>query len=202
MIVAIVFATTIVVTSANEPKKDIFVSKQSLTEEVRKQVECLADNIFFEAAYEPIDGQIAVASVTFNRMKSGHFPSDVCSVVKERNTRVCQFSWYCQQREKSKSYNKEKLLTKFEQRVYNELYDLSIYLYLNKHTIEDKTGGALFYHADYVRPNWRHLNKTVKIGRHIFYNLGDKDAKYDAETELRTEGRQQLAFVLSSDGRY
>ncbi len=35
---------------------------------------------------------------------------------------------------------------------------------------EDPTGGALWYHADYVRPVWRkRLTKGPQIGRHLFY---------------------------------
>jgi len=34
----------------------------------------------------------------------------------------------------------------------------------------DITDGALYYHADYVRPRWaKHMERTSKIGEHIFY---------------------------------
>jgi spore germination cell wall hydrolase CwlJ-like protein len=33
----------------------------------------------------------------------------------------------------------------------------------------DPSRGSLFYHADYVSPNWRGLQKVTVIGRHIFY---------------------------------
>ncbi len=36
--------------------------------------------------------------------------------------------------------------------------------------IEDPTDGALWYHADYVKPAWRRrLHRGPKIGAHIFY---------------------------------
>jgi N-acetylmuramoyl-L-alanine amidase len=50
---------------------------------------CLAAAIYFESKGEPIDGQLAVAEVIINRAKSGRFPDDVCSVVKQRG----QFSF-------------------------------------------------------------------------------------------------------------
>ena len=40
----------------------------ALTEDAKKQVTCLAENIYFEAGHEPIDGQKAVAFVTLNRV--------------------------------------------------------------------------------------------------------------------------------------
>ena len=39
---------------------------------------------------------------------------------------------------------------------------------MNHDNMKDNTKGALYYHADYVNPQWK-LKKTVTIGRHIFY---------------------------------
>jgi spore germination cell wall hydrolase CwlJ-like protein len=50
---------------------------------------CLAGAIYFESKGEPLSGQLAVANVIINRSKSGRFPADVCSVVKQRG----QFSF-------------------------------------------------------------------------------------------------------------
>ena len=55
-----------------------------LSPEAKQQVECLAENMYFEAAYEPKVGQIAVAFVTINRVKSGRFEHDICGVVKQK----------------------------------------------------------------------------------------------------------------------
>ena len=42
---------------------------------------CMALNIFFEARSEPIQGQIAVAEVTLNRVASDDYPNTICEVV-------------------------------------------------------------------------------------------------------------------------
>lgn len=202
IVAAIVFAIATVFLANEESMLNVKLTHDSLTANAKKQVECLADNIFFEAAYEPKEGQIAVASVTFNRVNSRHFAKDICGVVKEKTTRVCQFSWYCQDKERSTSYNKEKYLTEKQKEVYNNIYNLALYLYVNSNRIKDNTNGALYYHADYVNPHWRHLNRTVKIGRHIFYKPGEVDGEYDAKTKFRTEGRFNVAFLFPSDGRY
>lgn len=138
-----------------------------LSKDAKKQVECLADNIYFESAHEPTEGKIAVAFVTLNRMNSGHFPGTICDVVKQKTQTVCQFSWYCQEKEHRLSYTKN--LTGIHERLYNEIVEIAVYVYLNYDKMKDPTKGALFYHADYVNPQWKNMIKTAVIGRHIFY---------------------------------
>jgi hypothetical protein len=201
ILVGIIFAITTVVIANSAPLFPLRVSIDQLTPYAKKQVECLADNIFFESAHEPIDGQKAVAIVTLNRVRSTQFGDDICGVVKEKNHRICQFSWYCQDRERSMSYNKN-LLSENQRQLYEKVYFLALDIYVNSDKIKDNTGGALYYHADYVNPNWRHLNRTVKIGRHIFYKPGEKYAQHDAKVEPRTKDREFVAFVLPTNGRY
>jgi spore germination cell wall hydrolase CwlJ-like protein len=139
----------------------------NLTADTKKQIECLAQNIYFEAAHEPEQGKVAVAFVTLNRVKSKHFESDICGVVKQKTGGVCQFSWYCEERPKAMSY--AKVLTNEHNPLYNDIRNLAIHVYANYELINDPTKGALFYHADYVRPGWKNMEKTAVIGRHIFY---------------------------------
>jgi len=138
-----------------------------LTPVAQKEVECLADNIYFESAYEPRDGKVAVGLVTMNRVKRG-FDDSVCGVVKQKINATCQFSWYCDAKAKLTSLYKEKYLTDKQKEAYNQSQDVAVYVYMNYDTMKDITKGALNYHADYVNPGWK-LQKTVTIGRHIFY---------------------------------
>lgn len=202
ILAGIIFAATTVVIANGTALFPLRVSVDQLTPYAKKQVECLADNIFFEAGHEPLEGQKAVAVVTLNRVKSGVFANDICGVVKEKINRTCQFSWYCQDRERNMAYNKERTLSAAQKHLYDNIFFLALDIYVNSDRLKDNTGGALYYHADYVNPNWRHLNRTVKIGRHIFYKHGEKYAKYDAKTEPRTKDREFVAFVLPTDGRY
>lgn len=143
------------------------VNYNHLSKDAKKQVECLADNIFFESAHEPTEGKIAVAFVTINRMNSGFFPKDICGVVKQKTQNVCQFSWYCEDTPYRLSYSKA--LTDVQKKLYNDIMQIAVYVYVNYEKLKDPTGGALFYHADYVNPQWRNMIKTAVIGRHIFY---------------------------------
>lgn len=138
-----------------------------LTPAAKQEVDCLADNIYFESAQESKDGKIAVGLVTLNRVDKG-FSDTICGVVKQKTNNagriVCQFSWWCDIKAKNLSMSK----TKFQKELYQESQDVAVYVYMNYDTMDDNTKGALYYHADYVNPQWK-LKKTVTIGRHIFY---------------------------------
>ena len=134
-----------------------------------KQTECLALNIYFEAAIESTAGKLAVAQVTLNRVKSNRYPNTVCEVVYEGPKHAngfpkrdqCQFSRYCDGKYDVPNIGKGWM----ESRQVAE-YALS-------HTnLLDITDGATHYHADYINaPRWARSNeKTVKIDTHIFYN--------------------------------
>jgi spore germination cell wall hydrolase CwlJ-like protein len=163
----VVFSTIHTLRDVPQPKMFTDFSLLVFTKDAQKEIECLADNIFFESAYEPYEGKKAVAFVTLNRVNSKHFPNDICGVVKQRTARVCQFSWYCEEKPNRLSYTKE--LTKNQQKVYNEIYELAAHVYVNNAFLKDPTNGALFYHADYVSPGWKNMIHTATIGRHIFY---------------------------------
>jgi spore germination cell wall hydrolase CwlJ-like protein len=135
---------------------------KALAPEAQKQISCLAENIYFEAKSEPKEGKIAVAFVTLNRLRTGNYADTICGVVTQKTNGVCQFSWYCD------SSITSKRLTIKNSPVYNDILEMSTYLYLNIHRVQDVTNGATFYHADYVNPGWQ-LKKEKQIGRHIFY---------------------------------
>jgi N-acetylmuramoyl-L-alanine amidase len=145
----------------NMPFKTNF---ENLSPGAKKQVECLAQNMYYESGYEPKEGQIAVAFVTINRVKSGNYPDDICGVVKQKIGNTCQFSWFCQAKHAAGA------LTKHNNLVYNGVKELATHVYVNYDKMTDPSKGALFYHADYVNPGWPNMRKTAVIGRHIFYN--------------------------------
>lgn len=131
-------------------------------EEVEKSLSCLALNVYREAGNEPFEGKVAVAQVTLNRVNSNKFPRDVCDVVyqKSRFTErvVCQFSWYCDSKHRNRPVNQE---------AYDESYRVAKMVFLEDFRLES-IENALYYHADYVNPNWK-LKRVTKIGTHIFY---------------------------------
>jgi spore germination cell wall hydrolase CwlJ-like protein len=140
----------------------------ALSPEVKKQITCLAENIYFEAAHEPLEGKKAVAFVTLNRLQTGNYANTICGVVQQKTGTVCQFSWYCE------AHTIARRLTIKDTLLYNEILELSTSIYLNFERMTDVTNGATYYHADYVNPGWN-LKREKQIGRHIFYkSKGDK----------------------------
>jgi spore germination cell wall hydrolase CwlJ-like protein len=128
---------------------------------LNEEFRCLAQNVYWEARSEPELGKIAVAKVTLNRVASGGFPSTICGVVRQGGSKVrsrCQFSWYCDG--KSDEPDEAEAWHKAQQIASQALF----------YTIEDPTGGALWFHATYVRPAWAHSKVvTLRVGRHIYY---------------------------------
>jgi spore germination cell wall hydrolase CwlJ-like protein len=139
------------------------VKYEQLTKHARQQVDCLAQNMYFESGWEPEAGQIAVAMVTINRQESGDFAPTICGVVKQKTASTCQFSWVCEY----------KTINNINRDVYLRVRALAVYVYANREHIKDPSRGALFYHADYVNPGWRNMVYLTKIGHHKFYNRKD-----------------------------
>lgn len=142
-----------------------------VSSEPHAALRCLALNIYWEARSEPLEGQIAVAAVTLNRMRDHRFPDNICDVVRqggEVRRHRCQFSWWCDGK-------KDEPLEATAWHRANTLARLAV-----NDILEDPTDGALWYHADYVDPFWADAKvKLTKIGRHIFYDL-PRDRDYSA----------------------
>ena len=140
-----------------------------------QELECMTNNIYFEAALESTAGKLAVAQVTMNRVNSSRYPNTVCKVitqgrhykngfpVKDR----CQFSWYCDGK-LDEPYIKSSM--------WKESQEVAKYV-LSTPDLMDITDGATHYHADYISsPRWADpKRKTVEIDTHIFYNKARKD---------------------------
>ena len=144
------------------------VSYDNLTAVERKQVDCLTNNIYFEAGSEPVSGQLAVAFVTLNRTKLDGYPSTVCEVVKQKTNGVCQFSWWCDVKLRAKALRRT--FSNREHDVLADIRGIATKVYFNHDMLYDVTKGSTHFHAAYVSPQWKYyLKKTVRIGNHIFY---------------------------------
>lgn len=158
---AIIVAFMVVYVSLMFPTPDktatVQINYSDLGKYQQRQIDCLAQNIYHEARSESNQGQQAVAFVTLNRTQDGRFPTDICGVVKQKSRTVCQFSWFCTKVKLDKTSD-----------AYKEALQVALHVYANYFNLTDITGGALYYHADYVKPRWK-LEKTKTIGRHIFY---------------------------------
>lgn len=140
--------------------------KMDLITKKMTPVQCLADNIYYEAANEPEEGKVAVAQVTMNRVADGVGGNTVCQVVyfKKRNPNTgkkeAAFSWTLgsKWRPKGKSHA-----------VYSECMEIAKAV-LNGLRSEIIGSDVEFYHADYIKPSWSKDHEFVaQIGQHVFY---------------------------------
>ena len=130
-----------------------------------KDVNCLAKNIYFEARDQKPKGQIAVALVTINRVKSKRFPNSICKVVEQANRKngklvlhKCHFSWFC---DGKSDIPRDKLS-----------WDISLLIAraMLRNPMRDFLHGATHYHRIDVDPYWnKKMLKFSTIGDHIFY---------------------------------
>ena len=126
-------------------------AKYQKTESFRKEVNCLAENVYYEAGTQGKDGMLAVAQVTLNRKKAGFAPS-ICGVVHQG----CQFSWVCEP-------YKQPIPALF-----NRAYDIAKKSFLNGVAMA-KLNNALYFHGDYINPDWSSKKFITQIGQHKFY---------------------------------
>lgn len=171
---------------------------------------CLTQAVYYEAASEGVDGGRAVAQVVLNRMRHPGYPSSVCGVVYQGSDRAtgCQFTFTC---DGSLLRQPVASLWARSRKIAQEALAGKVFA---------PVGHATSYHADYVLPYWADsLDKTVQIGRHIFYRLrgtvGDRRSffqRYAGAEPLLPEPKKpetvlpatadaaQLATALISDG--
>jgi N-acetylmuramoyl-L-alanine amidase len=126
-------------------------------------LQCLAENIYFEARGEPLAGQYAVAEVTLNRTHAQNFPHTICQVVHEtrwdpnRRRHVADFSWV-----------ELGALSPEDGPAWRQALAVASAAYDDLH--QPVVPGALFYHATNVRPGWARSRRPIAtIGNHIFY---------------------------------
>ena len=127
--------------------------------------ECLTEAVYFEARGETFIGQLAVANVIMERVRSPEFPPTVCEVVHAgvqwngnpvRNR--CAFSYWCDGLHERMT---DKEAYKTAKNVARMAIDGVLY---------EEVMGATFYHASYVKPEWAtHFNFLTRIGKHLFY---------------------------------
>jgi N-acetylmuramoyl-L-alanine amidase len=131
------------------------VNKYSTGAPLSDEANCMAVAVYFEARGESLEGQMAVADVIMNRAASGRYPASWCGVVKQ----PAQFSFVRNGQfpaidTSSDAWAKAQGVTRLA--IANVMPALPT--------------DVLWYHADYVAPNWRHsLREVEQIGAHIFY---------------------------------
>lgn len=118
-----------------------------------RQQDCTALAIYWEARGRSPVAQVAVAHVVRNRMSQAKWPSTPCGVVFQRDRRRCQFDFACRRRPVTDmaAWHEARRMAALAERV------------------PDLTGGATYFHASYVRPNWSNLRRVARLDGNVFY---------------------------------
>jgi spore germination cell wall hydrolase CwlJ-like protein len=114
---------------------------------------CLAQNLYFEASTQPIDGLMAVAATVFNRQHSTQYPTSVCGVVYQ----PWQYTW-TQQRSRWQSIPPRKYM------------ELARRWLAVPEWVRAQFPPITHYHRTDVTPAWAaQLSPVMHIGPHMFY---------------------------------
>jgi len=172
----------------NPAAKPFHLAAGGVLDEARA-LDCLTAAVYYEAAYESLDGQRAVAQVVLNRLRHPAYPKTVCGVVFQGSERTtgCQFTFAC---DGSLKRPPSEAAWSRARKVAAAALDG----YVMK-----KIGNATHYHAVYVAPYWSpNLVKVAAIGAHVFYRwtggMGLPPAFSGSYAGAETEGFQIAAL--------
>ena len=163
------------------------VNESGIPNAYHQQMVCLAENIYFEARAEGVEGKAAVANVTRNRVNSELFPNSYCAVVQQGPVREswnkpgvyypikhkCQFSWYCDGKRDIiwANYERTGQTITLNAEAWRQSVEIAIWtLGYGSYRVNDNTGGATYYYAhNLVYPHWADdFTTTAIIGNHTF----------------------------------
>lgn len=115
-------------------------------------ISCVAEVVYNEARGESIVGQQAIAWVVLNRMESGLYPDDACDVVNQPN----QFAVGGKPDELD---------------AWATAIGVANVVLIAHQTLDDPTNGATSFHNTSISNPWDNLEKTTRIGSHVFYRV-------------------------------
>jgi spore germination cell wall hydrolase CwlJ-like protein len=145
-----------------------------------RQHACLSQAIYYEARGESQRGQVAVAEVVMNRVRSPYYPNSICGVVYQGSHRAtgCQFTFTCDgslnHRPRGRAWDRAQRVASAVMLGYTR----------------PVTQGATHYHTHEVNPIWNSgLVETTNVGDHVFYRLPNRSERaYYQEALARRRG--------------
>jgi spore germination cell wall hydrolase CwlJ-like protein len=147
---------------------EIRVEHRRWAENRASEHQCLAEAVYYEARSESRSGQMAVADVVKNRVKSKHYPNTICGVVYQGAERpfACQFSFACD--------------GSMETEPKNPAWQRSLDIAQVSLTgfVPDLTKNSTHYHTSEINPDWADtLEYKATIGFHKFYRPSWRERK-------------------------
>ena len=157
------------------------------------ELQCMAQNIYFEGRAEPMMGKIAIGHVVMNRVKSKNFPNSICEVVHDGPVREswktkkdstlakedrifyprrdrCQFSWWCDG-EKDIIWATYKSGEVIDQNMtaWRDSIHVALFVMNGDYAMDPTDGADHYYNPHIATPYWGALfTETAMIGNHKF----------------------------------
>jgi spore germination cell wall hydrolase CwlJ-like protein len=120
---------------------------------------CLAEAVYFEGRNETFEGQIAIAQVVLNRVRSGKWPDTICAVIRQGRGDNCQFPAVCKAGERPADSD-----TSWQRAAWIADDAAAGRAWLSELT------DATHYHNASAKPPWRLSMKFIrKVGWRMFY---------------------------------
>jgi spore germination cell wall hydrolase CwlJ-like protein len=120
----------------------------------RAEIRCLARAMWNEAGNQSREGKIAVAEVVVARSKDRRWKGNLCQTIRMAD----QFSFV----------KNGRTVPLADPDTAQRMMDLARAVVSGR--VSSRAKGALYYHADYAHPVWRHsLRRTTRIQTHVFY---------------------------------
>ena len=168
-----------------------------------KALNCLTQAVYYEAGFEPGEGQMAVAQTVINRMRHPGYPKSICGVIYEGAARAtgCQFSFAC---DGSMRRTRETGAWRRAQKVAARALSGSVMT---------EVGAATHFHTTGVAPGWGpRLLRVAQVGMHIFYRFGRRsgvstqsptvdDIAPSEIASLTADGRPPVVYAANAVGR-
>lgn len=148
--------------STNQPAQPFRVAGAL---DASRDLDCLAQAVYYEARGEGAAGMRAVAQVVLNRVRHPAFPKTVCGVVYQGAAKRtgCQFSFTC-----NGSMRRGK-----EPGAWRRARDIAAKAMGGQ--VMAEVGNATHFHTTGVSPGWRHsLLRVSQVGTHVFYRFGGR----------------------------
>ncbi len=136
-----------------------------------RDLDCLAQAVYYEARGEGLAGMRAVAQVVLNRARHPAFPKTVCGVVYQGAAKRvgCQFSFTC-----DGSMRRRK-----EPGAWRRAQDVAAKAMAG--AVMAEVGTATHFHTTGVSPRWRHqLMRVAQVGTHVFYRFGGRNGSTES----------------------
>jgi hypothetical protein len=147
-----------------------------------RALNCLTEAVYYEAGYQPLAGQQAVAQVVLNRVRDRNFPSTVCGVVYQgwKRRTGCQFSFACD----GSRRRRPPTLREWDRAELVAERAVSGF-------VMAEVGTATHYHTVTTRPWWEStVVKVAEVGDHVFYRWPGRAGQVAALDADRWSGHE------------